>query len=64
MMRDKSIWGPDSNEFNPDRWLDEKASAELDHYYMPVGVSFLLHFHSKTPSPSATRYYYFSGYYN
>lgn len=43
MMRDKTIWGPDANEFNPDRWLDEKASAELEHYYMPVRlVMFLL----------------------
>src|SRR3954465_222196 len=40
MMRDKSIWGPDANEFNPDRWLDEKASAELEHYYMPFGLGY------------------------
>jgi len=41
MMRAKTIWGPDANEFNPDRWLDEKASAKLEPYYMPVRLIIL-----------------------
>ncbi|KAK4206687.1 Pisatin demethylase [Rhypophila decipiens] len=38
MMRDTTIWGPDANEFKPERWLDEKLGvAEMDKYYMPFG---------------------------
>ncbi|KAK4442996.1 Pisatin demethylase [Podospora aff. communis PSN243] len=40
MMRDKNIWGPDANEFKPERWLDEKVSAELDHFWMPFGLGY------------------------
>jgi len=35
MMRDKTLWGEDANEFDPNRWMKE-GSSELDRYYMPV----------------------------
>jgi len=39
MMRDKTFWGDDANEFNPDRWMKEDSS-ELDKYYMPVSARY------------------------
>lgn len=37
------VFGPDANEFRPERWMvDEGASSEritqMDHYYLPFGA--------------------------
>jgi cytochrome P450 len=37
----KEIWGPDAREFNPDRWFEESA-ADLEKYWIPVSVIFML----------------------
>ncbi|KAB5566561.1 benzoate 4-monooxygenase cytochrome P450 [Coniochaeta sp. 2T2.1] len=35
----KEIWGPDTREFNPDRWFREDA-AGLEKYFIPWGMGY------------------------
>lgn len=35
----KEIWGADSREFRPERWLEGDKSAALDKYYVPVSAA-------------------------
>ncbi|MGX1778584.1 cytochrome P450 [Nocardia brasiliensis] len=36
--RDPSAWGPDAEEWDPDRWLPERQSQLGDHIYKPFGT--------------------------
>ncbi|EOY19021.1 hypothetical protein SCA6_000714 [Theobroma cacao] len=39
LHQDPNIWGPDADEFNPERFADGVAAAcKLPHVYMPFGV--------------------------
>jgi cytochrome P450 len=39
LHQDPDIWGPDANEFNPERFTDGVGGAcKLPHVYMPFGV--------------------------
>jgi cytochrome P450 len=38
MHHSKEIWGPDAQEFNPDRWFKESAAA-TEKYWIPVSVT-------------------------
>ncbi|KAL4938329.1 hypothetical protein BDV06DRAFT_201108 [Aspergillus oleicola] len=35
----KDFFGPDASEFNPDRWIGEKAKS-IDRYFMPFGAGY------------------------
>ncbi|RDW58561.1 cytochrome P450 [Aspergillus mulundensis] len=35
----KELFGPDAKEYNPDRWLGDKAKA-IDKYFMPFGQGY------------------------
>jgi hypothetical protein len=56
MMRAKTFWGEDANEFNPDRWMKEDSS-ELDKYYMPVRA----HYQDGKPSNTVANNFCSSG---
>ncbi|KAF9184571.1 hypothetical protein BGZ51_003283 [Haplosporangium sp. Z 767] len=44
LQRDPKIWGPDSLEFNPDRWLDGKACPPVKP---PHGLCYFPFYHGK-----------------
>ena len=35
--RDRNIFGLDADQFNPDRWLDVDAAAQMDRYILAFG---------------------------
>lgn len=35
--RNVDIFGADANDFNPDRWLDSDAAANMDKYMLRLG---------------------------
>ncbi len=36
--RDRSVWGPQADEFDPDRFLPERSHGRLPHAYKPFGT--------------------------
>ncbi|KAK8058252.1 hypothetical protein PG994_008700 [Apiospora phragmitis] len=41
ILLSEELWGPDTHEFVPERWLgDDKKTAALDKYFIPFGLGY------------------------